>query len=157
MLRLDNWHPIVCTGQNITGKNTTWLGCLWVLVGTRRFLVRRRKYSNSITTSSLMAIFCLNVGIEGILHVSFIFQTLRTYCVHSLLNPVCWRFVGIKPNLCIKTWVLMASEIDLFREGACLRLRDKTIRLQRSGKNRAKTLSCTCTHIWLISSATGDP
>lgn len=34
----------------------------------------------------------------------------------------------------------MASEIDLFREGGCLHLRDETIRLQRFGKKRAKTL-----------------
>ena len=39
--------------------------------------MRGRKYSNSITTSSLMAIFCLNVGIEGIFHVSFISQTFE--------------------------------------------------------------------------------
>lgn len=83
MLRLDNWHPIVCTGQNITGKNTMWLGCLWVLVGTSSFLARGGKYSNSITTSSLMAIFCLNVEIEGILHVSFIFSNIWKYIFFS--------------------------------------------------------------------------
>lgn len=77
MLRLDNWHPIVCTGQNITGRTPCDLGTSGFSWEPRRFLVRRGKYSSSITTSSLMAILCLKVEIEGILHFHLFFQTFE--------------------------------------------------------------------------------
>lgn len=51
----------------------------WVSLGSRgneKVLSERRKYSNSITTSSLIDIFCLNMGIEIIFHVSFYFSNI---------------------------------------------------------------------------------